>query len=402
MAKRKTTKEPSPETTPASTPQAMAEIGLPDQAATAVAEPAEPETAEPETAAEESRDGQENRGPRLTAEDVLSPKEHCTARGLQSLLGIPEKTTDEAMRSGRLRCQTMHVPLASRMILGARILGWIAADGIPCEPTELAAKAWRSKHPDHGLTAAQVIQPGEWYTLLRLEKMLGIPMCKLLRAAATGGLGETDGRDEGQQVTGQAVLDWISKHRVMHAVSRKAAEAYRREHPEAEQVSEREDDPFGKAFHTLHKERELQREQEARDEAEDWAVYVAAIQGGAADDPDALTGAIYRLDITPDQVRRDREIVARACQLEELWGSRERAAEARREAFAAYKEMEERHKAEEKDLFTARVRAEGRSRQCYNANHRLETLSLERPQLFARNGPINAQNPPRLRRPSAD
>ena len=97
--------------------------------------------------------------------------------------------------------------------------------------------------------------------------------------------------------------------------------------------------------------------------------------------------------ITAEQFERDREIIAKSLRLMDLHGQPGAAREASVEAGTAYRSMERRHQAEERERFLARHNADHHAALCGEASYELTKLTRERPQLFE----STPGSPPRLR-----
>jgi len=113
-----------------------------------------------------------------------------------------------------------------------------------------------------------------------------------------------------------------------------------------------------------------------------------------ADDAQTLAGLMMDLELTPQAVESDMEIVRAARQKESWHEQLAEAGNALTAASEAYHATEKRHREEERDAFRQLNRAIGHHDSCSNAAYELTKLARRQPLLF------QDGNPPRLRSPA--
>lgn len=101
------------------------------------------------------------------------------------------------------------------------------------------------------------------------------------------------------------------------------------------------------------------------------------------------------LGITAERAADDRELLVRALELQEHHDDLQVANTRQRETREAYKALEQRHKAEEREAWMVQRRAAGYASTCAEASYALVKLARQRPEFFDGNAV------PRLRSPGA-
>ena len=264
-------------------------------------------------------------------------------------------------------------------------------------PPEADQQAEPEGEPE--LTASDVIKPREYYRTGDIEFAVGIEP-HVVRSAVTNGRvrGTRDGSYP--RIQGWALLEWIEKDRVPYSVPKPAQAMYRREQQRLQELAEAKVEgpktTVDQAVELAERQRRDEKEDEQRYAQAEWGKYIALLfraNQPAETDSANLAGLMRNLEITPEQVKRDLEIVERAQELAGQHDDREAGHAAYVAANQEYKAVLARHKSEEKQARKTRSKAEGRSWVGREAASRLAQLAKERPQLFDL-----SVDPPRLRR----
>lgn len=111
--------------------------------------------------------------------------------------------------------------------------------------------------------------------------------------------------------------------------------------------------------------------------------YIGLLLGEEGATPEALSEAMIALDVNPDQIEKDRRLLAKLREGYVVWISREEQLRRERiEAVSALLELRKRHEDEWLAAQRCKAVAESHMKLCSQAKEELERLALERRWIF--------------------
>ena len=278
---------------------------------------------------------------------------------------------------------------------------------MPATTTATRDKAW-GVDPEEiqasDLTADDILSPNEYYGRAGIYKVLGIRNAfaeAIRRASPPCYFSWLKG---GTHARGDQIIAWLKAENVHYTVTPAGLELYKiRQRIAARAAQSALPKPKPEPVTTSNKvaARIEECKAQAQRERDDWSAhaerrYVELIQRESLSETEIqeLASIMTDLEIEPEQMREDRaRIIPKIRELEAWHDEREKARRQAIEAREAYNAMEERHREEERRLFTKKQRAGIHAADCAQAAFKLEMLKRQRPILFDA-----STVPPRLRK----